>query len=167
MEEHITQDITFLYIDLDNFKFYNDTFGHAAGDRVLKEVADILCQVSEDIGFAARYGGDEFLISLKFVDKEKALAIGRRILEMIKERNGFADIIAQMTGKDVIGSRMIAGKMAPSGMIPKEKELSCSIGIAAMSGIAEDDAIAETISKADEVLYMIKHTTKGDVKYSD
>ncbi len=167
VEEHITQDITFLYIDLDNFKFYNDTFGHAAGDRVLKEVADILCQVSEGNGFAARYGGDEFLISLKFVDKEKALAIGRRILEMIKERNGFADIIAQMTGKDVIGSRMIAGKMAPSGMIPKEKELSCSIGIAAMSGIAEDDAIAETISKADEVLYMIKHTTKGDVKYSD
>ena len=73
-----------------------------------------------------------------------------------------------MTGKDVIGTgRMIAGKTAPSGIIPKEKELSCSIGIAAMSGIAEDDAIAETISKADEVLYMIKHTTKGDVKYSD
>ncbi|MDE6185450.1 MAG: GGDEF domain-containing protein, partial [Lachnospiraceae bacterium] len=168
VEGQITQDITFLYIDLDNFKFYNDTFGHAAGDRVLKEVADILCQVSEGSGFAARFGGDEFLISLKFVDKERALAIGRRILDAIQERKGFADIIAQMTGKDVIGTgRMIASKNTIGGIIPKEKELSCSIGIAAMSGIVEDDAIAETISKADEVLYMIKHTTKGDVKYSD
>lgn len=168
VEGHVTQDVTFLYIDLDNFKFYNDTFGHAAGDRVLKAVADILQKVSEGSGFAARFGGDEFLISLKYVDKERALAIGRRILDIIEERKGFADIIAQMTGKDVIGTgRMTAGKTTSGGIIPKEKELSCSIGIAAMSGITEDDAIAETISKADEVLYMIKHTTKGDVKYSD
>lgn len=153
VEGRVTQDITFLYIDLDNFKYYNDTFGHAAGDRILKEVAEILRQVSGNSGFAARYGGDEFLISLKFVDKERALAIGRSILNTIKERKGFADIIAEMEEKDVA--------------IPKEKELSCSIGIAAMRGITDDDEIAETISKADEVLYMIKHSTKGDVRYSD
>ena len=153
VEEHVTQDITFLYIDLDNFKYYNDTFGHAAGDRILKEVAEILRQVSGEDGFAARYGGDEFLISLKFVDKERALAIGRSVLDTIKERKGFTDVIAGMKGKDVV--------------IPKEKELSCSIGIAAMRGITDDDKIAETISKADEGLYVIKHSTKGDVKYSD
>lgn len=149
----ITQDITFLYIDLDNFKYYNDTFGHAAGDRILKEVAEILRQTSVGCGFAARYGGDEFLISLKFVDKERALAIGRGILNTIKEKRGFADIIAEMSETEVV--------------IPREKELSCSIGIAAMRGITDDARIAETISKADEVLYMIKHSTKGDVKYSD
>ena len=153
VERRVTQDITFLYIDLDNFKYYNDTFGHAAGDRILKEVAEILRQVSGNSGFAARYGGDEFLISLKFVDKERALAIGRSILNTIRERKGFADIIAEMEEKEVV--------------IPEEKELSCSIGIAAMRGITSDDEIAETISKADEVLYMIKHSTKGDVKYSD
>lgn len=52
-------------------------------------------------------------------------------------------------------------------VIPGEKELSCSIGIAAMKGITDDDKIAETIRKADEVLYTIKHSTKGDVRYSD
>lgn len=153
VDKRITRDITFLYIDLDNFKYYNDTFGHAAGDRILKEVAEILRQTSKHCGFAARYGGDEFLISLKFVDKEKALELGRNVLDRIKERKGFVDIITEMSGKDVV--------------IPKEKELSCSIGIAAMKGITDDDEIAETILRADEVLYTIKHSTKGDVKYSD
>lgn len=153
VEGNVTHDITFLYIDLDNFKYYNDTFGHAAGDRILKEVAEILRQASGNEGFAARYGGDEFLVSLKFVDKERALEIGRNILNTIKDRNGFADIIAGMKEKEVI--------------IPREKALSCSIGIAAMKEIGDDDEIAETISKADEVLYIIKHSTKGDVKYSD
>lgn len=153
VEEELIQDITFLYIDLDNFKYYNDTFGHAAGDRILKEVADILRLLSRDYGFAARYGGDEFLISLKFVDKERALALGEDILYAIKGQKGFADIITEMTGQNIV--------------IPREKELSCSIGIAAMRGITDDDQIAETISKADEVLYTIKHSTKGAVKYSD
>lgn len=52
-------------------------------------------------------------------------------------------------------------------VIPKEKELSCSIGIADVKGIVDDDHISETISKADEVLYRIKHSTKGDVKYAE
>lgn len=167
VEGHVTRDITLLYIDLDNFKYYNDTFGHAAGDRVLKEVAGILRQVSEDGGFAARFGGDEFLLSFKFVDKERALAIGRRVLDAIKERKGFIDVIAQMTEKNMDGEGSAMTKETSVRMIPKEKELSCSIGIAAMKGIAKDDEIAETISKADEVLYMIKHTTKGDMKYSE
>lgn len=153
VDKRITQDITFLYIDLDNFKYYNDNFGHAAGDRILKEVAEILRKASKYSGFAARYGGDEFLISLKFVDREKAMRIGRSVLDNIKAKKGFVDIIAEMTGKQV--------------EIPKEKELSCSIGIAAMKDIVDDDDIARTILKADEILYTIKHSTKGDVRYSD
>lgn len=153
VDRRITCGITFLYIDLDNFKYYNDTFGHAAGDRILKEVAGILREAAKDCGFAARYGGDEFLISLKFVDRERALSIGRGILSSIKEKKGFVDIITEMSGKDIT--------------IPREKELSCSIGIAAMKDMKGDDEIAEAILKADEVLYAIKHSTKGDVKYSD
>lgn len=147
-----TQDITFLYIDLDNFKYYNDTFGHGIGDLLLKEVAEILRRLSRRVGFAARYGGDEFLISLKFVDQERAMAIGRKVLDTIREKKGFQDLIAETTGKAVA--------------IPKEKELSCSIGIAAMREINNDEKIAETISRADEMLYKIKHSTKGDVQYS-
>lgn len=153
VENNITQDITFLYIDLDNFKYYNDTFGHAAGDRILKEVAEILRLEAKEEGFATRFGGDEFLISLSYENKERAMALGRRVLNMIKESGGFAEIIAEMTGKAVV--------------IPREKELSCSIGIAAVTGTTGEEMIAEAIQKADAVLYMIKHSTKGDVKYSD
>lgn len=153
MEEKITEDITCLYIDLDNFKFYNDTFGHAAGDRILKEIADILRKETEHCGFPTRFGGDEFLITLPFEDKEHAMALGRTVLQAIKSKNGFADIIREMLEKEI--------------EIPKEKELSCSIGIAAVKGITTEEKIAEAISKADAVLYVIKHSTKGDVKYSE
>ncbi len=153
VESKITRDITFLYIDLDNFKYYNDTFGHAAGDRILQEVAEILRSGAKDRGFVTRYGGDEFLISLSYVDKERAMALGRGILETIKAKRGFVEIISEMSGKEVC--------------IPKEKELSCSIGIAAVTDITDEEKITLAIQKADAVLYTIKHSTKGDVKYSD
>ncbi len=153
VENQVTKDMTFLYIDLDNFKYYNDTFGHAAGDRILQEVAEILRTATKESGFVTRYGGDEFLISLSYVDKYNATELGKDILRTIKEKQGFAEIISQMTGKEV--------------GIPKEKELSCSIGIAAVTDITDEDKIAEAIQKADAVLYTIKHSTKGDVKYSD
>ena len=153
IEEKVTKDITLLYIDLDNFKYYNDTFGHAVGDRMLKEVAEILRKKTEECGFPTRFGGDEFLITLPFEDKERAMEIGRNVLYTIKAQKGFADIIGYMTEKTV--------------EIPKEKELSCSIGIAAVRDITTEEKIAEALQKADAVLYMIKHSTKGDVKYSE
>lgn len=153
VNDKVTNDVTFLYIDLDNFKYYNDTFGHAVGDRMLKEVAEILRKHTEESGFPTRFGGDEFLITLPFVNKERAMEIGRSVLNTIKAQKGFADIIGHMTEKLV--------------EIPKEKELSCSIGIAAVTDLNTDEKIAEAIQKADAVLYVIKHSTKGDVKYSD
>ena len=52
-------------IDIDNFKNVNDTYGHAFGDVVLKEVADICARHKGAAGFCARYGGEEFAIIFK------------------------------------------------------------------------------------------------------
>jgi len=61
-----------LYIDLDNFKFVNDTLGHLAGDRVLIEVAGLITKRSRKSDLIARLGGDEFAVLLYDVDAEQA-----------------------------------------------------------------------------------------------
>ncbi|MBQ3544060.1 MAG: diguanylate cyclase [Lachnospiraceae bacterium] len=64
--------IIILYADLDNFKYYNDTFGHDLGDVILKRFSKVISDICEGIGFAVRYGGDEFLLILEDVDLEKS-----------------------------------------------------------------------------------------------
>lgn len=59
--------LSVLFIDLNNFKQMNDTFGHAAGDEVLKTVSDVVCDVlSGQKYIACRYGGDEFVVLLTY-----------------------------------------------------------------------------------------------------
>ena len=68
-----------VYVDLDNFKFINDSFGHASGDMVLFEVAALLkdCVRSQDL--PARLGGDEFAVLFQGIDLAEATAIAERI----------------------------------------------------------------------------------------
>ena len=62
---------TFTIIDLDNFKFINDTYGHTAGDKVLTSITKGLVEFTDGFGLAGRFGGDEILfIDLKHITKE-------------------------------------------------------------------------------------------------
>lgn len=63
--------------DIDFFKRFNDNYGHACGDEVLKDIADILRNGVKDIGFVARWGGEEFLLIFGVPYKETAAAISR------------------------------------------------------------------------------------------
>lgn len=147
-------DLTVLYIDLDNFKYYNDTFGHDVGDLVLKEIAKILKQQSQEGGFAVRFGGDEFLIILNHADGEKAMKKAREVLSAILGRNAFIEEIREFLGRDDI-------------VIPKEKQVSCSIGVAPAANIKGDEDIAKAIKRADGALYKIKHSTKCDCELAE
>ncbi len=71
--------IAFIMIDVDNFKEFNDMFGHIAGDRVLSSVAKILCAQFRPDDLLVRYGGDEFAVLLPGVDIKQALVIGERV----------------------------------------------------------------------------------------
>jgi diguanylate cyclase (GGDEF)-like protein/PAS domain S-box-containing protein len=74
-----------LFLDLDDMKSINDTFGHAVGDRALKSLADCLVATLRREDTVARVGGDEFLILLEVADSEHAEKLARRILNRICE----------------------------------------------------------------------------------
>jgi diguanylate cyclase (GGDEF)-like protein len=76
----------FLFIDLDDFKTINDSFGHDVGDEFLKAIAERLKLVVRDIDFAARLGGDEFCIILDGIaDKARAGEIADRCLQKVNQ----------------------------------------------------------------------------------
>jgi len=93
-----------LYIDLDNFKFVNDTLGHLAGDRVLVEVSAMINQHMSKNDIIARIGGDEFGILLNNVNSRQALKTAEHY------RKQFTSYIFKYGGKEI--------------------DIGCSIGIA-------------------------------------
>ena len=70
-----------LFIDLDQFKYVNDTCGHPAGDRLIRKVADQLVRSVDKSGFVARFGGDEFAVLLSKTNRRKAKKMAEKILE--------------------------------------------------------------------------------------
>ena len=70
-----------LMADVDHFKEYNDTFGHPAGDEVLKKVATILRDATREMDCAARYGGEEFAVVMPETNVAGAIAVAERIRE--------------------------------------------------------------------------------------
>jgi len=77
--------LSILFFDLDNFKVLNDTFGHAAGDVALYNVAQIILSVKRTEDTAARYGGEEMVVILPETEKFKALILAERIRKSVEE----------------------------------------------------------------------------------
>jgi diguanylate cyclase (GGDEF)-like protein/putative nucleotidyltransferase with HDIG domain len=80
--EDMKEPLSILMIDIDNFKYFNDTYGHLAGDHVLKCIARLLRDVARPHDTPARYGGDEFMMMLPNTD----LATARHLAEAIEAR---------------------------------------------------------------------------------
>ncbi len=77
--------LLFMMVDIDDFKQINDTYGHHAGDSIIKQVGQVLAKAVKDIGIAGRIGGDEFSVCLSNIwDKQTALEIAMRIREELK-----------------------------------------------------------------------------------
>ena len=74
------------YLDLDHFKPVNDTYGHAFGDVVLKEVADICARHKGAAGFCARYGGEEFAIIFKGAGVGQAEEMAEQIRQEFEQK---------------------------------------------------------------------------------
>lgn len=73
----------YMMIDIDNFKYFNDQYGHDFGDKVLAGVASVISKKLRDTDHLGRYGGDEFLIILSRTSTADACAVAQRILDAI------------------------------------------------------------------------------------
>lgn len=80
------QPLALIMIDADAFKEYNDLYGHPAGDRCLKALADTLLSSCRPMDMVARYGGEEFAVLLPNADYQIALLVADRILRQIRQR---------------------------------------------------------------------------------
>lgn len=90
-------------LDIDYFKHYNDTNGHPAGDKMLKELAQLLKNNIRNIDLAARYGGEEFALVLLETDKASAEIVAEKIRKLVeKHKFDFED--SQPNGKITISA---------------------------------------------------------------
>lgn len=147
------QNFCVAFIDLDNFKYYNDHFGHDIGDVILKEVAEIFKGVCNENDIAVRYGGDEFLLMLNTPDSNVAADRVKIVYEVFEKNNYFIDTISKLMAKKI--------------EIPEEYRISCSIGIARVEGNNLKENISTAITNADKTLYYIKRTLKKQCKTWD
>ena len=128
--------LSLLIIDIDDFKIYNDTLGHQAGDKILKDLAQLLRNQSRKMDFVCRYGGEEFMIILPQTDKEEAFMIAERIRKDI-QRYPFLN----------------------EGILPN-KQLTVSLGLATYP---KDGLLpAELITSSDKSLYQAKNKGKNN-----
>lgn len=140
-----TSVFSLLFIDLDHFKYYNDTFGHQAGDVLLQEFAAILRSTLREVDIPGRYGGDEFLVLLPQTDNQTAYRVAERIRENLAAKKGFVRIMEEIL------SRRVEIDMA--------KWLSCSIGVTEFN--PECSTIDDLVSRADALLYQAKRAGRN------
>ncbi|MEW6267131.1 MAG: diguanylate cyclase [Thermodesulfobacteriota bacterium] len=79
------QFMSLLMIDVDNFKNYNDLYGHKNGDGLLAELADLLKKTARSIDYVVRYGGEEFVVLLPMCDHDRAALAGERLRRTVEE----------------------------------------------------------------------------------
>ena len=79
--------ITFIMLDIDYFKKYNDNYGHQQGDKALQQVASAIKDCCRNTDFVARYGGEEFTIVMLQTDKQGAISLIERIQKKVYDLN--------------------------------------------------------------------------------
>ncbi|MGE5469051.1 MAG: diguanylate cyclase [Ignavibacteria bacterium] len=97
-----------LLLDIDHFKRINDSYGHEAGDQVLRQVARVLAAGTRETDFAGRFGGEEFLLLLPETDPEGALAAAEKIRAAVAEAE-------EATARGVTVSIGVAGAALEDG----------------------------------------------------
>jgi diguanylate cyclase (GGDEF)-like protein len=130
-----------LILDLDRFKVLNDTYGHLAGDAVLRAVSQTVQKLIRVEDLLARYGGEEFVILARSTGRTDATRLAERIRKTVEE-------LEVPTGQHVV-------------------KCTVSIGLAPLSDVGEHGGPNEILSLADERLYRAKNSGRNRVIAAD
>jgi diguanylate cyclase (GGDEF)-like protein len=125
-----------IFIDLDHFKRVNDLHGHLTGSRLLAEIARTIKHNVRGIDSAFRYGGDEFIVLLPQTGKDAAVEVTQRLLHALRETR----------------------YLLAEGL---ELRMLASFGIATYP--EDGNTIQEIIGAADEMMYLVKNSSRGNI----
>lgn len=123
----VVRSLSVLFIDIDKFKYVNDTYGHDSGDEVLKQVAALIQNETRDLDVVGRYGGEEIVVGLVGAASEHALKKADEIRQRI------ADETFVLPSQDKI-------------------QITVSVGVAELLS----DTLDQAIKRADEALFASK-----------
>ncbi|MFZ1413783.1 MAG: GGDEF domain-containing protein [Defluviicoccus sp.] len=129
--------LSLLFLDIDHFKNFNDTYGHTVGDHVLKLLATVLRDTCKGQDTPARYGGEEFAVILPQTTIPQAASLA----ESIRGRVAAKGIVNRKTGEQL-------------------GRVNVSIGVA---GLIYGESMRQFIERADNALYMAKRTGRNKV----
>ena len=152
LEERIKQEVSgakrhdrplgAMMIDIDFFKSVNDTYGHAAGDLVLKTVSRIIKLQLRDYDIAGRYGGEEFAILLPFTKLEEAKMVAERLRKAVENKKiDISKINTESSEKNI--------------------SVTISLGVAEYS---KEDSEETLLQNADKALYKAKENGRNRVE---
>lgn len=126
-------------LDVDNFKYFNDKYGHAIGDQLLCFISECIKKVVREEDCFGRIGGEEFLVLLPKVDAEKALQLAERMRQNL------------------------ANTELPAGLTLDQK-VTASFGVV-ISKHEEGESFEQLLARADKAMYLVKNNGKNAVKF--
>lgn len=131
------KELSFIMLDIDHFKHYNDTYGHEQGNVVLKKIAKTIRESTRDVDIVSRYGGEEFVVLLPRTPKQQAVDVAERIRKSVEALEFPGNKEQPIVKKTISG------------------------GIATYPHNAKD--AAGLVVKADEALYEAKDTGRNKI----
>lgn len=129
------QALSLVFLDIDDFKNINDTFGHEVGDKVLIRIANILKSSVRKSDFISRWGGEEFVIVFTNSSLEDSLSVVRKIKDLIENDYILKDLV--------------------------NYDITASFGI---SQLDKEDSIESIVNRADQAMYHAKRTGKNKIE---
>lgn len=144
LQQLVRQDAPFglIFLDLDNFKDVNDSFGHLVGAETLIMIGGIVRDTVGPTGMAARFGGDEFEIALPGAGPERAAVVAEEIRRAIEQ-----DLYQELEGRNIL------------------EDLTCSVGVVHFDPARHRRDYKELMQRVDQAMYEAKRRGKNRVVF--